>query len=229
MKKNTKKLVSSFALTAVSVANLGLTSFAESGSISNMSSSINGVMPYAVEYPGVINKKVLNKGENIAWNPGKYVQPTSGGPLYSKVVYLTKLEAIAVAEGYRDSAFKSEFIKVLDHAKSIGSYAGGYLTGAKIVEIANKLGCKKVASFFSGVGGAIAVGYATDAFLNLIRYINYNQFKSAINSVTDNYYYVQIKVGISNGVPIRVYSPWNSRTVWGLEGFNGSWTRNTNI
>lgn len=164
---------------------------------------------------------------SVAWVPhGKFYQPTKNGTTYSRVIYLTKLEAIAIAEGYRDSDFKKELTQVLDYAQRTASYSGSFVAGKKIVEIATKLGFKKVASFFSGIGGAIAIGFVVDDFLNFIRDVDYNLFKEAINNTNDNYW-VQIKVGIASSpfvtVPVKEYKAWNSTTLEGLAGWHGQW------
>lgn len=180
--------------------------------------------------PVFVDNYYLDSGKSIAWEPDDgFVQPDVNGTMYSRVVYLSRLEAMAVAEGYRDSAFQSEMVRVLDYAQRTLSYSGGYLAATTIVNIATQLGCKSVAKFFAGAGGAVFVGFLVDDFLNMIRYMDYNAFKNAIDLTKDNYF-VQVKIGIASKpgttVPIREYAPWNLNPVQGIPSFHGKWTHN---
>jgi len=173
-------------------------------------------------------------GKNVAWVPtdGKgnaiMIRPEKNGTIYSRVMYLTKLEAIAVNEGYRDSEFKSQFKTVMDYTTRTGSYAGGYIAGKKLVDTAKSLKCFKVAEKLSGVGGAVAIGFFVDGVINLVKNVDYNLLKAEINKTQENYW-VQIKVGIAASpytvvtVPVKEYKAWNSNKLYGMSGYHGQW------
>lgn len=171
-------------------------------------------------------------GKNVAWVPTDgsgnaiMIQPTTNGPIYSRIMYLSKLEAIAVNEGYRDSEFKAEFKTVMDYIVRTGSYSGGFVIGQKLVEAANILKCTKIAKAFSGVGGAVAIGFAVDGVINLVKDFDYNSFKTEIDKTNEGYW-VQIKVGIAYSphatIPLKEYKAWNSTKLYGMAGYHGQW------
>lgn len=183
--------------------------------------------------PGITPDTFIGtKHVSVAWVPTDdygnaiMIQPVKNGPIYSRIMYLSRAEAIALNEGYNDSEFKSQFNKVMDYIIRTGSYAGSYVVASKIVEVANVLKCAKVVKFFSGVGGAVAIGFAVDEVINLVRDVDYKALKAEIDK-TNQDCWVQIKVGIAYTptitVPIKEYKAWNSNKFYGMAGYHGQW------
>lgn len=160
-------------------------------------------------FPEIANCKYLPCDKSLAWIPTEPMLIDNFFICY-QVLYITKSEALAIAEGYKDSAFKNDLVKVLDYAQRTSSYSGGYLAGVQIVKIASKLGLKRIASFFSGIGGAITIGFMVDDFLNFIRYLDYNRFTAAVKDTPDNHHVKIIHKMTRDGHYRKSYEPYTN-------------------
>ncbi len=209
MKKNFKSLVSFMLIFAI-VLSTSISVFADTGS----------------------NQYYLSDNNSIAWNTsGGSASPITGVYTY-KVVYLSKAEAGLVYGAFRDSAFSQEYKTVMDYLWRSGSGVASGVTVSALSKAAQKLGCKKLASYLGSLPAGVVIGIAVDDVLNFVRYFDSRQFQSAIAATQDGKF-VQIKMqlaySMTTAVPTYSYAAWNKNIVEGMPNVNGFWNKNISI
>lgn len=231
MNNLSRKMIATLCLVATIASTTSVTAFAKTS---------KGDSPIIKEdnrrsgSPQQVDQRYLETYHSIAWEPYSEINPSDQpyGFFIEKIVYLSKHEAIAVVNGYRDSEFQKQYKTVLDYAWKYAEGVGSAVTGKICVDIAKKYGFNKVAGFFAGASGGFVIGLTVEAYTSILKNLDSSALKDAIDKA-DWDKFVRVEVGRANdgqyGMRMNRYQAWNSNYVEGWRQTLGSWSTEINI